>query len=373
MVRMAIIGTGNMGGKYARMIWEGRIPDMCLAGVTIRRKEEQEDFCRLTDNQVKVYGSEDELYQHADSFDAVLIATPHKLHPAMAVRAIEHGKHLLVEKPIGISLGQCRPMLEKAAASSLVFSVMFHQRAYEKFRRIKELLDGGTIGRIYRAQMENSRYFRTVRYHHSGSWRSSWTGEGGGALINQGQHILDIWQWLLGRPLSVSARIHFGKYNDFLVDDEASLYMEYPNQSCGVFILTTRDGSWTERLEIAGSKGTILLDKDTLTLYQYSQDLDEYRSQALVHSREELQETVSVWELPVKQEPYEMMLENFAAAIERGEPLLVRGEEAAGALELMNAAYLSAWKGKEISLPVDPDEYETELEKHQREEEKDRI
>ena len=138
--------------------------------------------------------------------------------------------------------------------------MMFHQRRYKKYMQLKKLLDDGVLGEIKRVQLENSRYFRTWMYHRSGSWRSSWAGEGGGALLNQGQHILDIWQWLFGMPTSIYAVIPYGKYNDFMVDDEATLLMEYPQQRTATFILSTGEGSYTERLEIVGTKGTALLE-----------------------------------------------------------------------------------------------------------------
>ena len=155
--------------------------------------------------------------------------------------------------------------------------MMFHQRRYKKYMRLKKLLDDGALGAVKRVQLENSRYFRTWMYHRSGSWRSSWAGEGGGALLNQGQHILDIWQWLFGMPISIYAVIPYGKYNDFMVDDEATLLMEYPQQRTATFILSTGEGSYTERLEIVGTKGTALLEKDTLTLQLESLELPMIR------------------------------------------------------------------------------------------------
>lgn len=210
-------------------------------------------------------------------------------------------------------------------------------------------------------QLENSRYFRTWMYHHSGSWRSSWAGEGGGALLNQGQHILDIWQWLFGMPTSIYAVIPYGKYNDFMVDDEATLLMEYPQQRTATFILSTGEGSYTERLEIVGTKGTALLEKDTLTLHTYTPDTETYRRTADCTERQQLTETTTTEQFAPQAEPYPEMLANFADAILHGTPLTAPGVEGVRALELTDAAYLSAWLGEKITLPLDAERFEQEL------------
>lgn len=152
----------------------------------------------------------EELYAHAEEFDAVLVVTPHKTHPALVMQAFAHGKHVLCDKPSANALAPALEMNRAAEKSGLVFAMMFHQRRYKKYMRLKKLLDDGALGEIKRVQLENSRYFRTWMYHRSGSWRSSWAGEGGGALLNQGQHILDIWQWLFGMPTSIYAVIPTG-------------------------------------------------------------------------------------------------------------------------------------------------------------------
>ena len=211
--------------------------------------------------------------------------------------------------------------------------------------------------------MENTRYFRTEFYHRSGTWRSSWNGEGGGALINQGQHILDIWQWLFGMPDTINAQIGFGKYNDFLVDDEATILMHYPDGKSGIFFLSTGEGTNVERLEIAGTKGTILMENDTVILHKYNKDLNEYRATETVTARDNLLETTLTREYPLEAETQHLILENFAKAVEEGAELIVDGQSAVNALELTNAAYLSAWLNKPVELPADAALYEAELEK----------
>ena len=372
ILRYALIGAGQMGRKYALMLQSKEVKRSAITAVVARSEENQRWVREHLGEDVLICRDEDELYQHREAFDVSLIATPHRLHPSMTIRAMREGKCVLCDKPAGVSAGdalrinQTWEELYNQQGWAPVFGMMFHQRSYAKYRRIRELLDRQTIGRITRVQMENSRYFRTAAYHRSGSWRSSWTGEGGGALINQGSHLLDIWQWLFGLPVSVYALIPFGKYNDFLVDDEATLLMEYPDKMTGTFILSTQEGTWLERLEIVGTRGRILLENETLTCIYYRQDTKIYAAKASCHSREDLTEVLAEQkEYPVEKEPYTYMFRNFWFAAMTGGALTAPGTEGLNSLEIINAAYLSAWTGRKISLPVDIREYDMELKKHE--------
>ena len=251
-VKTAIIGTGTMGRKYAQMIAEGKALPLTLAAVVCRHAEGQQWAKDTLPATVRVCSSVEELYDHEQEFEAVLVVTPHSLHPELVMQAFAHGKHVLCDKPSASSLAPALEMNRAAEQSGLVFAMMFHQRRYRKYRRLYQLVHSGQLGQVRRIQLENSRYFRTWMYHRSGSWRSSWAGEGGGALLNQGQHILDIWQWLFGMPQSIYAMIPYGKYNEFAVDDEATLLMEYPDNCTATFILTTGEGSYTQRDRPAG-------------------------------------------------------------------------------------------------------------------------
>ncbi len=370
-VRTAVIGTGVMGRKYAQMIAQGRAGALRLAAVVCRSAEAQQWAKDTLPDTVQLCTSVEQLYARAQTFDAVLVVTPHKTHPELVMQAFAHGKHVLCDKPSANSLAPALEMNRAAQASGLVFAMMFHQRRYKKYMRLKKLLDDGVLGEIKRVQLENSRYFRTWMYHRSGSWRSSWAGEGGGALLNQGQHILDIWQWLFGMPQSIYAMIPYGKYNNFAVDDEATLLMEYPAQRTATFILSTGEGSYTERLEVVGTRGTALLEKDTLTLHTYAQDTEVYRRTAACTERQQFAETTITEQFGPQEEPYPEMLANFADAILHGTALTAPGVEGVRALELTDAAYLSAWLGQKITLPMDADRFEQELQKHIREEQAD--
>lgn len=360
-VRMAVIGTGTMGRKYAQMIAGGQVPSMSLAAVVCRSPEARAWAGQTLPDTVRVWDSPEALYTDARSFDAVLVVTPHKSHPQLVMQAFAQGKHVLCDKPSAGSIGPALEMNAAAQASGLVYGMMFHQRMYRKYRRLRELLQSGELGQVQRVLLENTRYFRTWQYHASSAWRSSWSGEGGGALLNQGQHLLDIWQWLFGMPESVYALIPYGKYNDFLVDDEATLLMEYPGRRTAALILSTGEGAYTERLEVVGSRGTALLEGDCLTLRRFAPDTETYRRTARCTERQQLEETVTREEFGPQSEPYPEMLENFAQAVLEGTPLTAPGAEGVRALELTDAAYLSAWQGCRVTLPLDAALFEREL------------
>jgi predicted dehydrogenase len=362
IVRMALIGLGSMGKKYAQMLSDGTVKGVALTAVVCRSEENRLWAKEHLGDKVRVFNNSDELYGQPEQYDAVLIVTPHKSHPQLAIQAFQLGKHVFCDKPAGISVIQAKEMVDAAIASGCLYGMMFHQRMYKKYIRIKELIESGQLGHITRAMMVNARYFRTVHYHQSQNWRSSWTGEGGGALINQGQHILDIWQWLLGMPTEIYANIPYGKYNDFLVDDEATITMKYPNHMTGVFMLTTGEAVWEERFEIIGTKGTIVLEDDTLTFTSYSHEITEYAKTADTNSREGLQFTKQTQTFTKEEEPYPQMFEQFIDAINNGKKPTATGQDGLMALELTNGAYLSAWKNAPITLPIHAEEYAAWLE-----------
>lgn len=365
-IRVALVGVGVMGSRYADMIVSGNVKNMVLAGVVARNPKAQEWAEALVSTEglhPNVYRDADDMFAHGDDFDAVIIATPHKTHEEFAVRAFESGKHVLCDKPAGVTIGQARNMTAAAVKCDKVYGMIFHQHRYPKYMHIKQMLDNRELGDLKRMLVVNSRYFRTAHYHKSGSWRSSWKGEGGGALINQGAHILDMWQWLFGMPHRLYAEIPFGKYNDLKVDDEATISMRYKNGATGVFMLTTGEAVWQERLEIVGTRGRILLEDDTLHIYRYSKDSTEYIATEEVNSRENLTITEEVIEFGKAKEPYEEVLENFAEAVITGDQamLIAPGKEAIHQLMLTNAAYYSAWKEMPVQLPLDVEEYEAEF------------
>lgn len=367
-VRCAIIGVGAMGKKYAELIGGGKIAGLSLTAVCCRGDSSARWAKENLGGKVALFRSEDELYKSGDLFDAVLIVTPHKLHPDMSMRALKAGKHVMCDKPAAVTAADAKKVNAVADGAKKIYAMMCHQRTYEKYIKIKRILSDGTIGKVERVLMESSNFLRTRAYHLSGDWRSSWTGEGGGALINQGYHLIDMWNYLFGMPQTLYAEIPFGKYNPFAVDDEATIVMRYPEKMTGTFVITTGEGAPCERLEICGTKGRALLEGDKLSLTLFDCDVREYLRTASATSRQNLGQAVQEYTFTGGGQAYEIMLKNFADAILHGEELIADGRESAAALEIINAAYLSAWKGIRVELPVDGDIYAAELKNREDEE-----
>lgn len=357
-VRIALIGVGSMGKKYAELLEAGKVFHLMLTAVCCRSIENQNWVKENLSEGVRIYQSSDDLFSHPEGYDAVLIVTPHKQHPELTIKAFELKKHVFCDKPAGITLLEAKKMELAQMKSGCKYAMMFHNRTYPVLKKIKQLLDDGVLGELKRIQLVNTIYYRTQYYHHSSDWRSSWSGEGGGALINQGQHILDYWQWLFGMPLSLYASIPFGKYNSFGVDDEVTLLMEYPNKVTATFLLSTGEISREEVLTIVGTKGCIQVTGNEIELTSFSMDSMKYGKTAKTNSREEIQQTKELFICSEPKEPYEQMLINFGEAIVKGKALIAPGGEGTKALELTNAAYLSAFLGERVSLPIDCNQYE---------------
>ncbi len=342
---IALIGTGSMGRQYAEMLIKNAVPHMKLTTVCCRSDQARTWARETLPEEIAVCSTAEEVYACPDRYEAVLIVTPHSSHSELAEKAFALGKHVFCDKPSGMSVRDAEKMNQAAARWNRKFAMMFHQRLYARNRRIKEILDSKELGKLLRVSMKSTEPYRTSAYHSSGGWRSSWNGEGGGALINQGQHPLDLWQWFFGMPQEVYGDVAFGKYNDFMVDDEARILMRYESGMSGSFFLSTGEAR--------------------------SQDSLEYGRDSRYSTREGLRFEESVEVCPTKKD-YEQMLENFAMAVLQGTPLIAPGEEGYKALELANSAYLSAWTRRPIVLPLDARIYEEELRKRMEEERQER-
>ena len=378
MVRIAVIGLGSMGKRYADMIYAGLIDGLVLTHI-VTRSEANQAYAYEHYENVKVVGTTKELYED-NEFDAVLIVTPHKIHPEQMIEAAEHGKHILCDKPVGIDIGSVQAAEKVIKQHGVVYAVMFHQRLYPKYQYIKNQLNSGKYGKLHRVSVVNTRYFRTVNYHKSSSWRSSFKEEGGGALINQAQHLLDIWYYMFGMPNELYANIPFGKYNDFEVDDEVMLLMNYDNGMSGQLLLTTGEAISEERLEIVGDLGKLVMVEDEIIEY-FHESSSEYRKTTKGFSNEYLDikkcetsfssshgnDNVSI--IP-SMAPYVGMLENFTKAITENVPLVTPGVEGYYSLELANAAYLSAVNKKVVTFPLESKEFDDCLKVLQKREEK---
>ena len=282
-VRTAVVGIGNMGTAHARCILDGEIPGLHLAAVCDVRPERLSWAAENWPGTAR-YADWRELLAPEAGVDAVIIAVPHPLHCEMAQAFLGAGKHVLSEKPLDVRLSRARRAVETGEQGGLVFAVMFNQRTDPLFLRAREIVRSADFGEIVRSTWLVTNWFRTQAYYESGTWRATWAGEGGGVLVNQAPHNLDLWQWLCGMPCRLTARAGFGRHHRIEVEDDATLLADYPGGAVGVFTVTTGEYPGTNRLEINGTRGRLVLEDGTLKCWRLAEDVREVIAASPEHS-----------------------------------------------------------------------------------------
>lgn len=349
-VRVGLIGAGIMGTSHARAVAEGRAGDSKLTAVCDANPERLNEIRGIFPG-VKTFETEDELFS-SGLVDGVVIATPHYQHPPLAVKAFEKGLHVLIEKPAGVYTRQVREMNEAAKKSGKVFSIMFQMRTKPVYSKAKELLASGELGEIKRMVWICTAWYRPQSYYDSGSWRGTWEGEGGGVLLNQAPHQLDLWQWLCGVPRRIYSVCEFGKYHDIEVEDDVTILGEYANGASCAFMSSTAEAPGTNRLEISADRGKLVIEDGKLDFYRLRVSERQFNREW-----KNGMGSPESWrcEVPVAGEPssHVNILRNWVGAIMKGQPLIAPGEEGINSLEISNAAYLSSWTKDWVGVPVD--------------------
>ncbi len=366
VLRIGVVGIGNMGGTHAVQIFEKKVKGAELRAVCDISGERLEWAEKRFGDHVLRYENYEQLFD-SEKIDAVLIATPHKLHPVIAIEAFKRKLNVLTEKPAGIDAASVSEMNDAALQSGVVFGIMYNQRTNQLYRRLRDMVKEGALGEIKRFIWIINNWYRTQAYYDSGDWRATWNGEGGGVLLNQCPHNLDIWQWIMGMPVRVRAFCNAGHYHHIQVEDDATIYAEYENGSSAVFITSTGEYPGTNRIEISGTKGKAVVENGELRLYLLEEDEREICFSSLEGMPEE-----KVNSCLIKQEKADgghlEILQNFTDAVLRGKELIAPGIEGIYGLMISNAAYLSAWKEDWVLLPADEQEFREFLKKKQKEE-----
>lgn len=352
-VRIGVIGVGNIGGLHTRYLLNQEISHAVLTCLCDIDPSKTEPY-KQTHPELRIYENYKELME-TGNVDAVIIAVPHYLHPEMAMYAFQCGLHVIVEKPVGVYAKNVAEMNAAARRSGKVFSSMFCVRTDPYFRAIRELVQNGELGGIKRVNWVATDWYRPQAYHDSSPWRSSWNGEGGGVLVNQSPHNLDILQWIFGLPQRVTAIAQFGKYYRIEVEDEVTAVLEYPTFTC-TYIASTGEAPGTNRLEIAGDMGRLVLENRQLEFLR-----NEVSERVFNKENKETMQMPPHWTCSVPPKDGEMkhqhITQNFVNAILENEPLIAPGVDGIHEVELSNAIHMSAWTGKTVTLPVDPDEF----------------
>ena len=381
-IRFGLIGIGAQGGAYAGFLTgTGGMPGMpaapcpphCALGALCDIDPEKEKMCKEKYPDIPFYKDWKEMVA-SGNVDAVITTVPHYLHHEIAIYCLEHGMNVLVEKPAGVRAKDVLAMNACAAAHpDVAFGIMFNQRTTTRNQKIKEIVASGELGEIRRSNWIINTWWRPDSYYRQSDWRATWGGEGGGVLVNQAPHQLDLWQWICGIPNKVYAKCLYGCHRDIIVENDVTVVTQYPNGATGSFITCTHDAIGTDRLEIDLDAGKIVVeDSKKATVYRMKK------------SEPEMNETMTMMEVAMltmgnaagglyETEEFEntdgwgfqhtTVMENFALHILEGAPLLAPGSDGINGVNLANAIQLSSWLGKEVDNPVDPELYAAELNK----------
>ncbi len=350
-VRLGIIGVGNMGSGHIANILAGRCPEIEVTAVADINPARL-DYARSKIPEVAVFNTAEEMLD-SGLIDAAIVAVPHYFHPKYVLECFKRGIHVMSEKPAGVYTKQVREMNEAAKSAGVVFGMMFNQRTDCLYRKMRELVQSGKYGNIRRTSWIITNWYRPQAYYDSGAWRATWSGEGGGVLLNQAPHNVDLWTWLAGMPLAVRAGCSEGKYHRIGVEDEATIYAEFPGGATGVFITSTGEAPGTNRLELVFDRGRLLLENGRLNVLRLGVSEREFcfTSKAGYALPDITEENIV---LRPERDGHSLILEDFARTILSGTPLLSPGRDGVNELSISNAAYLSSWTGRRVELPLSP-------------------
>lgn len=356
-VGLGIIGIGNMGSSHARNVQENKIPGMHLAAISDSDPQRMATF-----EHVEKHVRWQNLIA-SPQVQAVLVVTPHFSHVPIGTAVLKSGRHLLIEKPLAVQKSECEQIIAVPRNAGQIFAIMLNQRGDPAFQKIKQMIEGGELGRIQRVQWTVTDWYRPEVYYKSGGWRATWSGEGGGVLVNQCPHNLDLYQWLFGLPERVRGFCAFGRYHEIEVEDEATAFFEHKEGFTGVFVTSTGEAPGVNRLEIAADRGRLVLEGRQLVFHRNAVPSSEFsRTTQKPFSRPEM-ERIEIPLPPDAGEQHVGILKNFAAAIGQSAPLIAPGEEGIRSVELANAILLSSITQKTLTLPISGSEFSALMER----------
>jgi predicted dehydrogenase len=353
-VRLGIIGLGNIGKYHADYLQNKKISRCELVAVcdAVAPLDRYAPLKIFTDGEALIRSGE---------VDAVIIATPHFQHTTLGIMALNAGVHVMVEKPISSHKADAERLIAASGKNpKVVFSGMFQMRTEPRYQRVQKLIQAGELGEIVRLNWINTDWYRTEAYYASGGWRATWKGEGGGVLLNQCLHNLDMLQWLMGMPSLVRGFCQFGRFHQIEVEDNVTAYLEWANGATGVFISSTGEAPGTNRLEIAGTRGRLVMENNQITFNRNEADMIQFSQTAKQGFVKP-----DVWNVEIPfidaAGPHAIMMQNFVNAILDGEALIAPGAEGIHSVELANAMVYSSLLNQTVELPMESAGWEKKL------------
>ncbi len=356
-VRLGLVGLGNIGKFHAGYLLDKKISRGELTAVADSNASNIEPFRA---RGVKAFATSEEMIRSGE-IDALIVATPHFLHTTIGIDALKNGLHAMIEKPVSAQKADAERLFAVAREHPrLVFAGMFQLRVEPRYQKIKKLIEGGELGQIVRINWIITDWFRTEAYYASGGWRATWKGEGGGVLLNQCLHQLDVLQWLCGMPASVRGFCQLGRFHDIEVEDNVTCVMEWANGATGVFVSSTGEAPGTNRFEIVGTRGKVVLENNKLTFTRNDADMVEFSKAAKSGFAKP-----EVWNVEIPfadaSNGHAVLMQSFVDSILDGTPLIASGYDGMGSVELANVLLYSSLIGQTVQLPLDSAAWETKL------------
>lgn len=373
-IRFGIVGLGVQGSLY-KNLFLGNIygttiaaPKQCrltaICDPSIQAKEVAEEL------QIPYFSDYHKLNE-SDACDAIVITVPHLFHKEITIDALQHGKHVLCEKPTALRASDVMDMQE-ATTPQTKFGIMHHLRANPLFQSIKQILTSKELGLFRNGIWISNQYYRPDTYYSEKAWRGTWDGEGGGILVNQIPHQLDLLLWFLGVPSAVTCHLGEGRYRQIEVDNELTAILQYPDETTMTLTANTYNPLGTERLELNFSKGKLVMENNqTLTITRFKEEETtwntnytyiEFMNQKRMDATSLYTQEEKTFEVPFFL-PYITMFENFADAVLKDVPLIASAEDGFQEVSLANSLYLSSWQNTTIAHPSSMDTFNQLYEK----------
>ncbi|NLS78222.1 MAG: Gfo/Idh/MocA family oxidoreductase [Chloroflexi bacterium] len=345
IVRFGIIGVGGMGSGHAR-----NMPKIEEVRLTAVADIDPTALKTATDAfDVPGFPNATELI-NSGLVDAVIVATPHYFHPPIAIEAMKAGLHVISEKPMGVQVSEAQKMIDTANKTGQTLAVMFNQRSTPHIQAARKLVEQGRLGELYRTLLVEG-WYRSQAYYDSATWRATWKGEGGGVIMNQAPHWLDLFTWLGGLPSRVLGRT-MTRQHRIEVEDEVSALLEYKNGATGYLHESVNEAPTSSRIELCGEYGKLVVEKDRIRFWEVPQGVRAYSD-----SSDQMWGSPEAREVEVEVEQRESghaaIVRNVARHIMYGEPLLTPGHDCINGLQLADAIMLSADRGNRwVDVPV---------------------
>ena len=361
-IRIGVTGYGNMGTEHAKYLAQNEIENAEITALCDNNPVKLDKARADLGDNINYFDDYKKMIE-SKLIDLIIIAVPHYFHPVIGMDALRAGINVLSEKPIGVYTKNVEEMNELARKSNLTYGIMFQMRTHPKHKKIKELLDGGELGKLKRIVWIVTNWYRSQSYYDSGTWRATWAGEGGGVLINQCPHNLDLWQWFFGMPERIRGFCEFGKYRNIEVEDDVTAYMQYKNGATGTLITTTGETPGTNRLEISGDNGKLVYEDGKIILYKNEISESEFNRTYTGGFGNPKCERIEIEDIEEGWDDHRKITQNTVNNILFKEPLIAEAYEGIKSLTLSNAIYLSTWVDSWVNLPIDKDLYLDELKK----------